>query len=275
MHVSASRPAQPREIKPRSPRFDFDDVPRHWFAGSVLGSHMVNGVNLLFPVGERFFVRSVRHYVDRVGDPVLREQIKGFFGQEGRHAGAHEKYFEVLEKQGFRIQGFLKAYEWWTTKVMERIAPPALRLSATAACEHFTATMAKNALEDDIFAHAHPAMRALLMWHSVEEVEHKSVAFDVLQAVAPSYALRMAGLAVSGTMLGLFWVAATAMLLRQDRADVRGLLAEIRALGDRNPFGERVYGKAIRSYLRRDFHPSDETRDEELARAYVTAAGLA
>ncbi len=275
MHVSASRPAQTREIKPRSPRFDFDDVPRHWFGGVVLGSHLVNGVNLLFPVGERFFVRSVRHYMDRIEDPELRDRIKGFFSQEGRHANAHEKYFEVLEKQGFRIQAFLKGYEWWTTRVMERVSPPALRLSATAACEHFTATMAKNALEDDIFAPAHPAMRALLMWHSVEEVEHKSVAFDVLQEVAPGYPLRIAGLAVSGAMLGIFWLAATAMLLRQDRADVRVLIREIRALGDRNPFGERVYGKAIRSYLRRDFHPSDETRDGELARAYVIEAGLA
>jgi len=275
MHASPVRSSSAPEIRPRSPRFDFDDVPRRWFGGSLLGSHMVNGVNLLFPAGERFFVRSVRHYMDRIDDPELKEQIRGFFGQEGRHANAHEKYFETLEKQGFRFRSFLAFYEWFTFHVLERLAPPALRLSTTAACEHFTATMAKNALEDDIFAPAHPAMRALLMWHSVEEVEHKSVAFDVLREIDPSYALRVAGLALSGALLGGFWIAATAMFLRQDGASLRQLRDELKALGDRNPFGERVYGAAIRSYLRRTFHPSDETRDGELARAYVEEAGLA
>jgi predicted metal-dependent hydrolase len=264
-----------RTIKPRAPRFEFDRVPRHWFGGSVLGSHLVNGINLLFPAGERFFVRSVRHYADRIRDPELREQVRGFYAQEGRHANAHEKYFEALEKQGFHIRGFLEVYEAIAFGVVERVAPPALRLAATVAAEHFTATLGRNGLEDEVFAFADPTMRELLLWHAAEEIEHKAVAFDVLREVNPSYALRMAGLAVAGTLLGAFWVSATAMLIRQDDAGLRRVWAEVKALGDKNPFGERVYGKAIRSYVRRDFHPDEVTRDGELARAYLESAGIA
>ena len=121
-------------------------MPRRWFARSVLGTHLANGLNLLFPAGERFFVRSVRRYLDRIEDPQLREDIKGFSGQEGLHAYAHERYFKALEKQGYDIRRFLSFYETFAYGIVEKVAPGQLCLAATAACEHFTATMAANAL---------------------------------------------------------------------------------------------------------------------------------
>jgi len=275
MDVAPSAPSPRRAIKPRSPRFDFDGVPRHWLGGSAVATHVANGLNLLFPEGERFFVRSVHRYLSRIDDAELREAIRGFSQQEGRHANAHEKYFEALEKQGYRIRGFLRFYTWFTYNVMERIAPPELRLAATAACEHFTATLAKGALGSDVLAHADPTMRALLCWHAVEEIEHKSVAFDVLKHVNPNRALRLAGLYVSGTLLAAFGVGATAMLLRQDRVPLSRVVREIRALGDHNPFGERVYRSAFRSYARHGFHPNQETEDMQLATAYLAQAGMA
>src|SRR4051812_23756656 len=80
-----ARPPPPK--KPRSPAPLFDPpTPRHWLADNAFATHLSNGVNLLFPAGERFFVRSVRFYQEEIRDPVLSAQVKGFFGQEGRHA---------------------------------------------------------------------------------------------------------------------------------------------------------------------------------------------
>ena len=42
--------------------------PQHWIDGSALATHLVNGVNMLFPDGERFFIRSVKHYLDQITD---------------------------------------------------------------------------------------------------------------------------------------------------------------------------------------------------------------
>src|SRR5438067_763887 len=106
--VSAATRRPP--ITPRKPTFGFADLPRHWFAGLAIPTHMVNGVNLLFPAGERFFVRAVYHYLDRIADPDLRAAIRGFGGQEGRHAKAHEEYFATLRVQGYEIDGFLRRY---------------------------------------------------------------------------------------------------------------------------------------------------------------------
>jgi len=90
-------------LEARVPRVAFEDVPRRWFGQSVMGTHICNGVNLLFPAGERFFIRSVRHYLAQIEDEELAADVRGFFAQEGRHAQLHERFFETLRAQGYEI----------------------------------------------------------------------------------------------------------------------------------------------------------------------------
>ena len=73
----------------------------------MVATHIANGVNLLFPAGERFFVRSVKHYLDRIEDEHLKERVRGFFGQEGRHAKEHDVFNRILEEQGYDVDRFL------------------------------------------------------------------------------------------------------------------------------------------------------------------------
>jgi uncharacterized protein len=266
-----------REIRPRSVELDYTAVPRHWLGGSVVGTHIANGVNLLFPAGERFFVRSVNKYLPRIQSPALRAQVKGFFGQEGRHAKEHERYFRTLEAQGYDVERFLKLYERIAYGFIERVAPDELCLATTAACEHFTALLAENALTarflDDI---APRSMRDLLLWHASEEIEHRAVAFDVLQEVNPSYALRVAGLAVATACLSGFWVAATLHLLAQEDAKWAELYADWGKAKQyrRSKSTRSVFASGIAQYLRRDFHPLNSDLDS-LASEYLASAGLA
>jgi|JI10StandDraft_1071094.scaffolds.fasta_scaffold05166_3 predicted metal-dependent hydrolase len=264
-------------ITPRKLAHDFATVPKHWFGGLAVPTHIANGVNLLFPAGERFFVRSVYHYLDRITDPALRAAIKGFGGQEGRHAKAHEDFFETLRAQGYQLDRFLRFYEWLSYTLLERASPAKLRLSATAAAEHFTALMAEGVLGEPAFAQAHPAMRQLLLWHAAEELEHKSVAYDVLQQVDPSYPLRVAGMAIATTMLATMWWAATLMLLRQDGIGPltawRGLRA-LRKQRQTEPIVRRVFMRGIRAYLARDFHP-DDNDNYHLAQVLLDRAAAA
>ncbi len=267
-----------RSIRPRRPKLPFSPaIPRHWFGGSAVATHITNGVNLLFPAGERFFVRSVKHYLEQVGDdPETRAAIRGFFGQEGRHAREHERFFEVLEAQGYEIRDFLDRYEHISFKILEPLMPPALRLAVTAAAEHFTAIMANRALRYDFFETAHPVMRKLMLWHAAEEIEHKAVAFDVLERVSSSYALRAAGLVVATLMLATWWFAATRMLLAQDGVKLSQARRDLRKLRDyratktgrkNESIGRYVFWHGIRSYLGRTFHPNDED-NYHLAQAF-------
>jgi len=258
---------------PRDPAIDLSTVPRHWFAGNAAGTAIANGVNMLFPHGERFFVRSVHHYFDKLTDPVLREQARAFFKQEGHHARAHDDLNNVIRSHGFAIDEFLEAYQKIARWIEDRM-PAKLNLAGTAASEHFTAILADGAFARGILDTLHPKMQELLSWHAAEEIEHKAVAFDVLRQVDPSYAVRVAGLAYATIMLGGFWFAATTVLLRQEKLGWRGTLRELGKMRREDPIIRRVFLRGIRQYLRRDFHPRDND-NEHLAREWFAAHGMA
>jgi predicted metal-dependent hydrolase len=262
-------------LQVRTPRLAFDGLDRYWFSGSRAVTHLVNGVNLLFPAGERFFVRSVRHYESRLEGELARE-VKAFYGQEGRHAQAHERFFHTLRDQGYDIDRILDRYERIAYGWFERRAPPALRLAVTVALEHFTAILAEDTLgRQSGLERAAPPVRRLLEWHAVEELEHKAVAFDVMRAVAPSYPLRMAGLFVATVMLGGFWLWAMRELLHHDGSslreageELRGFREEAKARGeDAEPIVTGVFWRGIREYLRPSFDPRDRDHTEVIARA--------
>jgi predicted metal-dependent hydrolase len=121
-------------------------------------------------------------------------------------------------------------------------------------------------------------MQRLLRWHACEEIEHKAVAFDVLERVAPGYPLRVAGMAVATAVLAGFWVSATGYLLAQDlRAgrrpapdhDERAVLRQRKRSIVRDTFL-----RGLRAYLRPGFHPDDHD-DRALAEAWLRGAGFA
>lgn len=260
-------------IVPRDLDVDFSKVPKRWLANSAVATAISNGVNMLFPHGERFFVRSVKHFLDRIDDPVLRAQIKGFFGQEGRHAHAHDEFNEILRQQGYEIDQFLESYKRISTWLEER-TPPKLRLAATAAAEHFTAIMAEGAFKRGALDLAAPEMQQLLAWHAAEEIEHKSVAYDVLQTIDPSYRLRVLGLIYATVTLSGFWLWGTLTLMKQDGQTWRSARSELTQLRKDDPLIQRVFVRGIREYLRRDFHPS-QNDDAELAATWFAAHGMA
>ncbi len=258
-------------IKPRKPEFDFASVPKHWFGGNAAATAMANGVNLLFPAGERFFVRSVRHYQSRYKDqPERMADIRGFFGQEGAHANAHERQVEFLEAQGYVVRPFLDWYERLAFEVLEPRFGPELSLAVTAACEHYTALMADGGLREGQ-GHMHPVMAELLSWHAAEEIEHKAVAFDMLQDVNDSLLLRAAGMALATLGLAGFWITAMVMLLRQDGVSLlearrqiergRAKIAESSGQPQRS-MARDVFLAGIREYLQPGFHPwNHDNRD--------------
>ncbi len=269
-------PSRPRPtIRVRKLDHDFSGVPRHWFFGSALASHLANGLNLLFPEGERFFIRSVKHYLDEIDDPQLRARVRAFFGQEGAHGHAHETAFQILEAQGYDIDGWLA---WYRETAFDKLAgrfSPVMHLSVTVALEHFTATMAEQGLSSGLLDDAHPAMSKLLRWHACEEIEHKSVAFDVLQKVDSRYGVRLAGLVIATVGLLGFWRSASKHLIAQDLEAGRvtkSRLRRERREADRRDQTRVWMLRAIASYLRPGFHPDDHD-NYDLARRYLASIG--
>jgi len=271
---TAEKPRQPFPI--RRPGLEFgDDIPRHWAGGSPFATAMFNATNLLFPQGERFFIRAVNDYMADIDDPELRAQARAFAGQEAIHGQEHEAYFDTMRRQGYRIDGYLRVFH-----AIERfmsLAPRSLRLSITAGAEHYTATLGHFALTAQHPRDFHPTMEKLVVWHATEEVEHKAVAFDIMQAAGIGYTQRIAGFLIASLFIGGYSAIVARRLMRQDGmsgADMRAARKELFARHQgRDGDAIRFAGRQLKAYFRRDFHPN-EIDDLELAHARLAETGL-
>lgn len=191
-----------QNIQPRKPRFDVSDVPVFWNDGDPVLTRFFDALSIHFPDGERFFIQSVRNYQDQVTDPKLKEDVKNFFRQEAQHGIVHDEYNAVMEAQGIHIEKVISRLKL-VLRLTQKYLPAKYQLAMTAAFEHITATLGEGFMdsESEMFKNAHPSMRAMFMWHGVEEVEHKAVAFDVYDKVAGGgYVTRTSALII-GTLL--------------------------------------------------------------------------
>jgi predicted metal-dependent hydrolase len=258
VHEPAATPA--RTITTRRVRFTFPEgTPRHFMDGDPVMSHVIAVLSSFFPEGEDFFVRSVRHYRDRLTDPELKKQVAGFIGQEAIHGREHRELNRQLQSLG---------YPTWVidrlTKAGLRLlhlAPKPHQLAVTAALEHYTATLAELLMGEERARErlTDPEIRNLFMWHAMEESEHKSVAFDVFQAVSGKRRIR-SGVMHAATVgfLGAV-VLGTAGSLLLDPHTYRHPARTLRSASAvrRSIFLERRTAARIHDYHRRDFHPDD------------------
>lgn len=210
----------PYSILPRE-KLDFDlagDIPKYWFDGDKFKSRFFDAMSTLFPEGERYFIESVRAYRDEIDDPRLTKDVKHFIRQEAQHGMVHAQYNERLQAQGFdnaKLQRFLK---FLLHKFAPKLTPRIQMLSDSAATEHLTAIMAECLFTNkDVMAHADPRVRAMFAWHSIEEVEHKAVAYDVLTKVAKaSYARRTISLLTVTLVFNLYTLVVAHAMLKKD-----------------------------------------------------------
>ena len=174
-------------IRPRE-GLDFGldgDIPRHWFDGDAFKTRFFDAMSTLFPEGERFFIACVRDYKDQITDPAARQHMLDFARQEAQHGKVHSDFNKRLSQQGVKVERILQNQHRQMFDIARAHLSKRYTLALTAACEHLTAVMAENLMaQTHQFMKADPRMRALYVWHGIEEIEHKAVAYDVMQQVA-------------------------------------------------------------------------------------------
>ncbi len=271
----------------RNLRFKLDaSKALSWHRDGRNVSQFLNTLSLFFPVGERFFIDSVRHYRDLVQDPDLKAAVTAFIGQEAMHGREHEEYNQYVNDAGVPVE----VQEKWVAALLARIqksTPKAFQLSGTVALEHLTAILADGLLSlPEILDGADEGYQALWNWHALEETEHKAVAFDVYQLAvgtddqARAYALRCFALVLSTSV---FFALFLPFYLHNVRVsgglfDRQGWRAVWRhSLGRKGIF--RYSAKAWLDWFKPGFHPWDhdnrqflEQFDELVAHALKDAA---
>ena len=239
---------------------DLDGVPKYFADGDIVLSHIFAMLSATFPDGENYFVRSVAAVRDRIEDPQLALDIEGFVGQESMHGREHRAFNAHLSTLGYPTHA-VERYSDRAFRLFERIHNPRLHLAVTAALEHYTATLAEMLLSDPdaraVFNH--DAVRRLFLWHSLEEAEHKAVAFDTYRHVDGTE--RMRRLAMTGVHIDfvLELIAMTTVSITLDPDARRHPWRVLRSLSRlaRSPFLSATALRQLAQYQRRGFHPND------------------
>ena len=243
-------------ITVRKLQFNPKAIRRHYFANSPVMSHMLTALSSTFPIGEQFFVHSVRNVRDKVQDEKLQAQITAFIGQEAMHSKAHAEFNDAWRSDDYHLDRF----QAWLARKNEYVKNlhPKIQLAITCAFEHFTALLGGYILRHpEVLATLDDDAVKLWVWHAIEEIEHRAVAFDVYQAVYGDDKIRrMIMRSVTTGFASLTFYSATRLFL-QDKAK------SLPKVGG-NVFGLYLLGKMFiqllpeyLSYFKADFHPSE------------------
>ena len=84
------------------------DLPKFWFGQDPFKTRVFDALSITFPVGERYFISSVRLFRDQITDPELQARVKDFIKQEAQHGIAHDRYNKFLIDQGQPLAKLLK-----------------------------------------------------------------------------------------------------------------------------------------------------------------------
>lgn len=221
------KPYDAEEIKVRRVNFSFDNkTPRFYYKNNPFSTHFINTLHILFPTGERFFVNSVLKHQKEIKDEKLKKQIRNFCGQEGIHSAMHERFWKILHDNGYKIDGYENHIDNLLHKVATKVKIPFFKddqhidLVATACLEHFTALFGHAIfMHVDVNEGSVPEdIAELFQWHAAEEIEHKHVAFEVMQKVdGQEYVKRVITMPIVSVILYFYLAVGTSMLLYQDR----------------------------------------------------------
>ncbi len=164
-------------ITPRDRRFGREaSAPRLWHGGRVEATAIYNALSSTFPIGEAYFVESVRAFAKGI-PPKLAEEIKGFTTQEVIHSREHAAFNRRATDSGYDLSSLEQRVE--ERLAVARARAPVANVAATMALEHFTAILAHQLLADPSHLDgAEPESADLWRWHACEEIEHKGVAYD-------------------------------------------------------------------------------------------------
>lgn len=262
MRPSAVRPIPVRRLDVdlstvTSGRWLVDDDP--------IFSHFLATLSAVFPNGEDFFVTTVRRHRDAVpSGSLLKSQVKGFIGQEAMHGREHRALNARLDELGYDTTRASEGIGRLLQRLL-RLRPTTLPLAMTAAAEHLTGTFAEAVLGDErtrrtLFAN--PDAQALITWHALEELEHKNVAFDVLDRADGRYVVRAGGMVLTLVVLGGYVGFSWARAVYVDR---RFLTRATHRVHRHNLRRQRLLSawslRKVLSYFRVGFHPDDMDTD--------------
>jgi predicted metal-dependent hydrolase len=162
-------------------------VPFQWQpANPVVG--IFGNVFTFFAVPfEQYIINALRDAKQLITDPAVAEETEAFVRQEGQHSWAHRKHLNTLTKQ---YPG-LKETQREVSDLFDGLLATRstqFHVSYVANIEATFTPLFKVFLDhrDSILGGGDPRIASLILWHFVEEIEHRSSGLVICQHLTPS-----------------------------------------------------------------------------------------
>lgn len=154
-----------------------------YIAGSAALSYSHSAFGLYVALLEPFAVKALRRVLPRIRDEALREQLDRFCRQEAQHYQRHIDFNKLVLGHGYpglerRIETLREEMDRFLSDADDRKS-----VAYVEGFESYTTQFALRMIESGLYDHrrTHPGFGALFKWHMLEEIEHRTVAFDVYQ----------------------------------------------------------------------------------------------
>ncbi|WP_211440673.1 metal-dependent hydrolase [Collimonas humicola] len=186
-------PDSAKKMIPRRIELRIDDgFDINWNGGDAYRSQLFNAVSMLFPVGEKWIIDTVRRVVDIL--PAAEKaawagSTRDFIAQESIHSSVHRKYNDHLKHQGLR--------NWLELRAKRRMewggkGTPINQLASSVAYEYLTANLSSSLLcTPRLLEGADARLANVWRWHSAEELEHRHFVLDLYEAAGGGYVRRL------------------------------------------------------------------------------------
>lgn len=156
------------------------DLPKHWFDNSPFKTHFMNSLSTRLTEGERFLSTTMAKFREETKNTEYEEQVKEFIIQEATHKRIHTEYNKWLDSQGYPAKELENLMVDRQRSAEEKFSKETL-LYIVVCIEHFTTVFAEFFLTNpELLDQMHPHFRRIWQWHSIEELEHSSIADEII-----------------------------------------------------------------------------------------------
>ena len=244
-------------------------MPNHWWQGNRFLNHFFNSLSLLLPVGEPFFVKSMKLHQKSIQCQSLKKNVALFIYQETRHHQEHDLWFNnFLKENGYSVNKFIYPFKTFMELGNSHLSP-SFALALTVASEQLTTILSRLVLKNEAWLEgASFEFKKIWYYHALEELEHKSVAFDLYDEVKGPNWLRLYSFVQVCFVFCFFIIQLMACFLWVDKKNL-----SFKALSELGSFC-RLLLSAVPSFLsscyayfKPSFHPNNED-DTELLNLY-------
>lgn len=260
-------------ITPRPVKFTFKDhYPKYWYDYNPAKTYYANVLAAYIPHCEKFIISTVKSCRDMVKNPTLKEDIKAFLQQESYHTREHFKFLHKVVMPHY--PGLkLSHNKFFILLIFMIVGGKKTRLVMTAAGEHFTAVLSHLFLsQPELFNGIDDELVEFWRWHFIEEIEHKSVTFDMLDEAKCGYLLRVYGFLLATLFYFSAVFRAYIQMAKQDKCllSFKFYWQSIKYFWGKSGVMRQCV-KPYLAFLNPKFHPS-QIEDNELIERWVKAS---